>query len=226
MLGVRPEIGPLLAAIVDRAMAWDPALRFGSASEMAAALFAVMSQLPEELTCPVRGGNGPAPPRNASPRPVIPGGADVSADLLAPTSATSQPDVAPPLASWLTRPSTWWAAGSGALAIAILLVASSMLRPARPRQAVRPPPIAADTMPAVVPIELPAVPAATDDVPEARDRSATASAERAVDAAAMRAAERAHAPAPEPPRPKRPRAARPKPKPAEPPPEAFTNPGF
>jgi serine/threonine-protein kinase len=220
VLGVRPDLGPLLAAIVDRAIAPDPGARFGSASEMAASLFAVMGQLPEPLACPMRPGDGLTSPQRLSPRSIVPGDAEVSSDALAPTSGTSQANVAGPLSSWLARPSTWWAAGSGALAIAIVLVATTMLRPPRPRPAAVAGAGVATTesLPAVVPLDPPAPAEATAGRAGATDPTTAASA--------VRVAERAHAEAGEPARPKRARVSRKPKRGGEPPPEAFTNPGF
>jgi serine/threonine-protein kinase len=48
----RPELGVELSAIVERAMALDPAARFDTAAELAARLLEASAQLPATLMCP------------------------------------------------------------------------------------------------------------------------------------------------------------------------------
>jgi serine/threonine-protein kinase len=48
---LRPELGEALPAIVETAMRTNPAERFATAADMAAALLTVVDQLPEGLTC-------------------------------------------------------------------------------------------------------------------------------------------------------------------------------
>jgi hypothetical protein len=47
-----PALGPGLSAVVEQAMAIEPAARFSSAAEMAARLVEIIPQIPEELACP------------------------------------------------------------------------------------------------------------------------------------------------------------------------------
>ncbi|MCV7281614.1 serine/threonine protein kinase [Mycolicibacterium flavescens] len=47
---VRPDVDPALAAVIDRAVARDPSLRFGSAAEMRAALSGTITPVPRPAT--------------------------------------------------------------------------------------------------------------------------------------------------------------------------------
>lgn len=85
VMAIRPELGPYLSAIVERAMLVNPGRRFGTASEMAATLFSVTGQVPETLACPIRAQSDTETSSTivaVQPATILPGHSELSSDLM------------------------------------------------------------------------------------------------------------------------------------------------
>ncbi len=145
----RPEIGPYLSAVVERAMMIDPDRRYANASEMAAALFSVSSQVPELLVCPGPDGILSAP---SSIGPVEPASIIADAEISDEIRVRS-PSLARAVTVAQPQPRSPWLALAAGVSLAFglggLVV---MLDRHRPQEA---------GVGSVVPAELPEVPAAS-----------------------------------------------------------------
>ncbi|BBY07690.1 serine/threonine-protein kinase [Mycobacterium noviomagense] len=128
---LRPDVKPELAAVIERAMARDPAQRFGSAREMRAALLGgePLTAPPAQRDIPVPPPDVPPPvrPPDVPPPPVRPATKVLDAPLPPPTYPPPTPTYAPLItpAPATSRARKLWAAGAvvAALVLAVILLA-------------------------------------------------------------------------------------------------------
>lgn len=136
LASLAPDVDPGLVAIVERAMAKDPARRFANAGEMSGAL------MPWSM-----------PTTTVSVMPMTPYAPDPTAPTVAaytPTHISGRPPMTHPPGSRSSRSGAWVVAGSAALIVVVVAIAIANLLIAQHR---RPPPQAAraDAAPSAVP---------------------------------------------------------------------------